>query len=138
MKLHIKKDGRLSDIQEEFNHYFPYLRLEFYRLPHIKKKLSPKNEKIDRFTPVILLVKLEEDKIIEFSEKITVGQFEALMNYEAGLFVQISRQSGRVWIETSYTDDWTLKEQNEQGKIMGSIHEVSSEKQANWEDWDNQ
>lgn len=138
MQLYIRKTGPLSDIQEEFSRYFPYLKIEFYRLPHTEKKLSPKNEKLDRYTPVSRVVKWENDKVIEFNEKMTVSQFEAMMDYEAGLFVQIARQSGRVWIETSYTDNWTLEEQNEQGKIMSSIHEASSEKQGDWEDWDNQ
>jgi hypothetical protein len=32
--------------------------------------------------------------------------------------VQVFRQSGRVWLETTRTDDWTLAEQNKQGEEL--------------------
>lgn len=134
MKLLIKKDGLISDIQKEFSILFPYLRIDFFRLPHTDKKLSPKNEKLGRFTPVNQLVKWNDDKVMEIDEGMTIGLFESVMEH-AGLFVQVLRQSGRVWIETSYTDDWTLGRQNKEGKMMSSIHDAESEKQADWDDW---
>ena len=129
MILHIKKEGLLSDIQKEFSNYFPYLRIDFFRLPHGEKKLSPKNEKLNRFTPISQLVTSTEDESLEINEKMTIGHFEALMEKQAGLFIQVFRKSGRVWIETSFTDDWTLELQNEEGKMMSSIHDISSESQ---------
>lgn len=138
MQLHIMKTGLLSDIQKEFSEYFPYLKIDFFRFPHTDKKLSPKDEKIDPAIPVDSLEIGGKDKILEINEKMTVGQFEAKIDYETGLFVQVSRKSGRVWLETSYTDNWTLEQQNEQGRMMSIIHEVPSEKQIEWDDWDNQ
>jgi len=135
MKLHIKKSGTISDIQKEFAGHFPYLRIDFFRLPHADKKLSPKSEKLDKYTPVGQMVKWNDDRIIEINEKMTINRFESLME-QLGMFVQVFRKSGRVWIETSYTDDWTLERQNEEGKMMSSIHEVGPEKQVDWDDWD--
>ena len=41
-----------------------------------------------------------------------------------GLSVQILRKSGKVWLGTTVTDNWTLKEQNEQGQILsGNVSE---------------
>lgn len=136
MELHIRKNELISDIQKEFSACFPYLRIDFFRFPHIEKKMSPKDEKLDRFTPVDHLVKWDDDKVIEISENMTVRQFESIMDQRCGLFVQVFRKSGRVWIETSSTDEWTLKRQNDEGEMMSSIHEASSEKPVDWDDWD--
>lgn len=138
MTLHIKTDGMIGDIQNEFNSYFPFLWIEFFRLPHSKKELSPKNDKINRFSPVNQLVKGDNARIVELNEKMTIRQFEALMAEQAGLNVQVLRKSGRVWIETSFTDDWSLEQQNEEGRVMSTIHDVSSRKQVDWDDWDEQ
>jgi hypothetical protein len=135
MKLHIRKNGLLSEIQEEFSAYFPYLRIDFYRFPHKDKKLSPKNENLDKFTPVNRLVKWNDDREVEIEEQMTIGQFEAAIEAQ-GLFVQVFRKSGRVWIETSYTDDWTLQKQNKEGEMLSSIHNIESKKQVDWDDWD--
>jgi hypothetical protein len=135
MKLNIQKDGQLVDIQNQFSEHFPYLRIDFYRFPHMDKKLSPKNESLDKYTPVSEVVKWNDDKIIEIDDQMTISQLESTME-QIGLFVQVFRKSGRVWIETSYTDDWSLQKQNEEGKMLGSIHDIDSEKQVDWDDWD--
>jgi len=135
MKLQIKKDALLRDIQKDFNRHFPFLRIAFFKLPHTDRELSPQNEELQRFTAVSELVKWTEDKVMEIDEEMTIGQFELTMK-QIGLFVQVFRKSGRVWIETSYTDDWSLQKQNEEGKMMSSIHDAESEKQNDWDDWD--
>jgi len=33
-----------------------------------------------------------------------------------GLFAEVFRKSGNVWIETSLTNDWTLQQQNLEGE----------------------
>jgi hypothetical protein len=136
MKLHIKKDGMLSDIQKEFNDYFPYLWIEFFSLPHKKKELSPKNDKLNKFSRIGGLVKLDNDKVVELNEKMTIIEFESLIAQQVNLNVQVLRKSGRIWLETSLTDDWTLEHQNEEGRMMSSIHDVSSEGQVEWDDWE--
>ena len=135
MKLNIQKNGQLVDIQRQFNEHFPYLRIDFYRFPHMDKKLSPKNESLDKYTSVSEIVKWNDDKVIEINDQMTISQLESIMG-QIGLFVQVLRKSGRVWIETSYTDDWSLQKQNEEGKMLSSIHDIDSEKQVDWDDWD--
>jgi hypothetical protein len=99
------------------------------------KKLSPKNESLDKYTSVSEIVKWNDDKVIEINDQMTISQLESIMG-QIGLFVQVLRKSGRVWIETSYTDDWSLQKQNEEGKMLSSIHDIDSEKQVDWDDWD--
>ena len=38
-----------------------------------------------------------------------------------GLGVQVFRKSGNVWLETTVTDSWTLKEQNDQGESLSEF-----------------
>src|SRR5690242_1360910 len=95
MTLHIKTDGVIGDIQTEFNSYFPFLWIDFFRLPHSKKELSPKDDKLNKFSPVNQLVKWDNDRIVELNEKMTIRQFEGLMAEQAGLNVQVLRKSDR-------------------------------------------
>jgi hypothetical protein len=37
------------------------------------------------------------------------------------LSVQVFRKSAGTWIETSVTDDWTLKQQNDEGKDLSDF-----------------
>lgn len=124
MKLHIQNSGLLNDIEKEFSGHFPYLRIDFYRFPHHKDgKLPPKGESLDKFTPVRQLVTWSGDKVVEVNHETTISQFEAAMK-QVELFIQVFRKSGRVWIGTSYTDDWSLQKQNEEGEMLSRIHDI--------------
>jgi hypothetical protein len=37
-----------------------------------------------------------------------------------GLSVQVFRKSGNVWLETSATDNWTLRQQNNEGAELST------------------
>ncbi|GAA4312426.1 hypothetical protein [Compostibacter hankyongensis] len=122
MELHIRVYSQVRDLQEDFNARFPYLRLEFFRYPHADKKLSSRGEEIDSSTPLSQLSK-SVPAVIEVNEKMTVSQTEKEFQERLGLFVQVLRKSGRIWIETSLTDHWTLEQQNSEGESMSSMHE---------------
>jgi len=47
-----------------------------------------------------------------------VSELEKIFLEDYGLNVQVFRNSGRVWLETTMTDDWTLAEQNRQGEEL--------------------
>ena len=48
----------------------------------------------------------------------TVGQLEKAFRERFGLNMQVSRKSGPVWLETTVTDKWTLRQQNEHGREL--------------------
>lgn len=137
MKFLIKKSGRVSDIQQEFNNLFPYLKIELFKNPHTYQELSPKNEMIDSLTPLGKLINCDA-KALDVDEKMTVGEFENLLQQECGLFVQVFRKSGRIWIGTSLTDTWTLEKQNKEGQLMSSIHDTPTKGQVDWNEWELQ
>ena len=50
------------------------------------------------------------------SDGMTVTDFENALMDQFGLSAQVFRRSGNLWLETTITDYWTLKQQNEHGR----------------------
>lgn len=109
----------ISELREEFSRHFPYLKLEFFEFdPNSGKAFSKKNLITnDRKT-------LGEIRHIHFSGPISidghqkVGTLEKNFREQFGMYVQVFRRSGKRWLETTITDQWTLAEQNRQGEEM--------------------
>jgi hypothetical protein len=121
MKLTINDKRKIFAIQEEFNQLFPYLKLEFFSKPHkpggaTSKKFMKNSSKT-----------LGECRTIHNTGKITITPQMAVSDLEQsfddiyGLGVQVFRQSGKVWLETTVTDHWTLEEQNQQGEALSKL-----------------
>ena len=121
MKLHIHHNDKLENLQRSFNTEFPFLKLEFFTRPHDKGKPTEKqflvNSKrtIDSCNP-----KLKE-ATITIPTAMTVQELEKLFQEDLGLYVQVFRKSGKVWLETTATDNWSLFKQNEEGQEL-SVH----------------
>ncbi len=61
---------------------------------------------------------------IDINRHRTVAAFEKEFYEKFGIAMQVSGKSGKIWIETSRTDDRTLKAQNQLGKTMSSPQSV--------------
>lgn len=118
MKIAINDHRKIFAIQEEFNTTFPYLKLEFFSKPHKLGGASPK-----------ALVKhnsvtLGECRTVHHKGDITIVPDMTVFDLEQnfgdvyGLGVQVFRKSGKSWLETTVTDNWTLAEQNKQGEEL--------------------
>jgi hypothetical protein len=120
MQIGIKPDTVVLDIQKEFNSYYPYLKLEFYRnLPPLNKP-SPKAEKINPGEAFRKISRAHEGGIINIDRKRTVSELVLDFWTTLGLSVQVFRKSGNLWIETSLTDSWTLAKQNTIGESFST------------------
>jgi hypothetical protein len=119
MKIIIEETKSLGQIQNEFNHSFPFLRLEF--LPKNHKSGSGSGSKAGKDRNSILkdYRKLKSGQI-EMDDDMTVGELEKQFNNLYGLNAQVFRRSGKLWLETTATDNWTLSYQNEQGKELST------------------
>ncbi|HEY0031037.1 MAG TPA: hypothetical protein VGC65_09785 [Bacteroidia bacterium] len=121
MQLLINDSRKIINVQEEFNTIFPYLRLEFFALPHKRgggsdKKLIKENSKTFgecRST--------HTKGNITITPQMTVNDLEQQFSTIYGLFVQVFRKSGKVWLETTVTDGWSLEEQNQQGEALSKM-----------------
>jgi hypothetical protein len=110
MGITINDNRKITAIQEEFNSLFPYLKIEF--LLHkqvgliVKKLIKPSNTTLGECRTV------HENGTIIITPNMTVADLEQKFSDIYGMKVQILRQSGKAWLETTVTDKWTLEEQN--------------------------
>lgn len=111
MKITINDHRKISEIQEEFNRHFPYLRLGFSFKPLISE--NTKLNECCRFC---------KDGTISITPDMTVSDLELSFYNHYGLIVQVLRKSGKAWLETTVTDGWTLRKQNEQGEALSKIY----------------
>lgn len=115
MKLVINDQRKIFAIQEEFNNLFPYLKLEFFAKPHQKGGPSPKKFMKHGGETLGECRTLHNSGELTISPAMTVADLEAHFSDVYGLSVQVFRKSGKSWLETTVTDQWTLEEQNRQG-----------------------
>jgi hypothetical protein len=120
MQIGIKPDTVVLDIQKEFNSYYPYLKLEFYRNHPPLNKPSPKAEKINPGETYKKISRSNEGGIINIDRKRTVSELVLDFWTNLGLSVLVFRKSGNLWIETSLTDSWTLAKQNTIGESFST------------------
>jgi hypothetical protein len=120
MILQINKESSLKNIQRQFNAYYPFLKIEFF------KKL-PANEplyKAQLFSAADLVNYIdgvkEEHTNIDVSRDKTISDVEKDFERFFGISVHVFRKSGNVWVETTLTNDWSLEDQNEEGKQISS------------------
>jgi hypothetical protein len=107
---------KMKDIEEQFNHAFPYLHLSITDCkkasePSPRQAIETGNESnIGQFSPS----ELDSNRIID--ETMTVEQLESILLHQFGCNAKVYRRSGNVWLQTKFTNGWTLKEQNQMGK----------------------
>jgi len=114
----INDNRKIFSIQEEFNAEFPFLKIDFYAKSN--RHGGPSSEKIvEKSSKTIGDCRTtHENGTITISQNMTVAELESLFNNEYGLKINISRKSGKSWIETNVTNNWTLEKQNDQGRIL--------------------
>lgn len=118
MEIVIRDDRKISSILEEFNTAFPYLRLEFFiKSNKLGSAFSKKFVNQDGKTLGECRV-LKTKGSIKITPDMTVVDLEKGFMELYGLGVEVFRQSGKIWLETTVTDGWTLEEQNKQGESL--------------------
>lgn len=116
MQLRIAPVRPISEIQNEFSNKFPYLKLEFFQnklnqQPDFSpKQIIPRQKKLGNIQLSIA------DGYIDIKPEMKVKDLEKKFKEDFSLSVQVFRRSGNVWLQTSMTDDWTLRQQNEHGR----------------------
>ena len=112
MHLHLTKDSRIADIQQQFNVCYPYLKLQFSAqhihvgATHVKRSLIPSDTLLRSITH------MEFPCQIDIDQSMTVARLERCFEQKTGLHVQVFRSSGSLWLITTATDQWSLEKQN--------------------------
>lgn len=121
MVLTINDNHKLSEVKDEFNAVFPYLKLEFFKHKHDVKKSNHKDDMLSADLTFKKVRKKHTEGMIVVRENMSVANLEQLFQDVFGISAQVFRKSGRSWIETSVTDDWSLKRQNEEGRELSCL-----------------
>lgn len=133
MNIIINAGTKVSEIKKQFSDVYPYLKIEFFKRPHAKNKLSSEMDRIVSDKPIALITKVSTDANIDISGKRTVLQVEQDFWKTFGLSVQVFRKAMNMWIETTLTDSWTLESQNSEGKMF-STSEFNDNSEQQFED----
>jgi hypothetical protein len=123
MYLEINGERLISDIQQDFGAVYPFLKIEFFRNGNIRRDRYPVNKLIPATQPVKTAWHYKQEKgQLTLSDGMTVTDFENALMDQFGLSAQVFRRSGNIWLATSITDYWTLKQQNEHGREITVGH----------------
>ena len=116
MELQIHSNRYLWEIQKDFSEQFSFLKIEFFSKPQLSEKPFTAKNIISNQRRVSDLAKNSIDSTISIYEEMSVSELERLFNDQCNLSVQVFRRSGNIWLETTMTDGWSLRQQNEHGK----------------------
>ncbi len=124
MKLDLTPDTTIGEIQGAFSTLFPNLKLAFFSKPHKAYKSSAAKFLIQEKDKLLseLTALLTEPKSMMLEINMPVWQVERLFEEEYGLHVQVFRRSGKIWLETSRTDDLTLEQQEAKAIAGDHVH----------------
>jgi len=114
--MQIKRNRTVGDLQNDFSGIFPYLKLEFYRLTNGSLGSTIRQKLIK--TTSLNTVGNQKEGEIEVTDIMTVEHLEKSFLERFGMIVQVSRKSGTIWLETTMTDNWALKQQNDHGREL--------------------
>jgi hypothetical protein len=118
MMLDISQNRTISEVQNDFNSEYPFLKLEFYKLQKLDETLAVRKH-LDKAIS-LKVAGVKKGGMFEVNERLTVKEFEKSLLQDYGLVVQVSRKSGMMWLETTHTDNWTLVKQNEYGREIST------------------
>ncbi len=117
MIIEIYDSQSLNEISNLFNNIYPFLKIEFYKKPHLWQEESSIANQLDLNLTVSEISKKKNHTgymEIHFWQK--TGVIERYLKNRFGLNAQIFRLHGDEWVQTVGTDELTLEEQNEIGR----------------------
>ncbi len=109
---------KIKDLQEEFSNIYPYLRIEFaepLQPGRTRGRLDTIRRSDARFRNS---THTAENNTIRITPDTTISNLEDTFREHFGVGIQVFRKSGKVWLETTMTDHWTLQEQSVQAEAL--------------------
>lgn len=131
MKLQIKPQTTLAEIQNKFQKAFPLLKIEFFKKPHRIGQPSPKKDLVNNGLTVSSVT--DNHGEISINGKMKISELEQQLREKFGLNIQVFCKMGTTWIQTSKTDNMTLEEQQisakgAQTKYTYSLNTITNER----------
>jgi hypothetical protein len=113
MHIEINDNTTIREIQDTFSDYFPNLQIRFYDTPHKKYEASAEEDQVYTARTIGDIKKTHISALLEIQPRYKVAQVEREFMDRFGLSVQVLSKNGDNWVQTTGTDDFTLKELNE-------------------------
>ncbi|MFT3826998.1 MAG: hypothetical protein QM731_23945 [Chitinophagaceae bacterium] len=121
----MQADKTVAEIQQEFSSNYPFLKVEFFRKEPPANTLRKQLYHLSLKRAAAGNFKSGE---LEISDIMTVRELEEQFYTRFGLAVQVFRKSGKLWLETTMTDNWTLKQQNDHGEEIAIAFRTKDER----------
>ena len=130
MRIELSPNRKLTELKKDFNTLFSFLKLEFYANAHKDFELSNHADLLDDDLVLSEIGFTQNGSVFyEFSDNTTVKEMEQYWKTELGLNIQVFKFFAGVWIETSKTDHWSLRQQSEMCGSASDPNEIfTSEK----------
>ncbi|HEX5653047.1 MAG TPA: hypothetical protein VFX58_08235, partial [Chitinophagaceae bacterium] len=126
MYLNITPSRLISEVQKDFNAEFPFLKIEFFKKRPVGQPefsaagMLPANQKIG------LAQTIAVDGGIDIGPEMKVKELERIFKDRFDLKAQVFRLSGNIWLETTMTDNWSLRQQNEHGREISEGKKIKN------------
>ncbi len=112
---------KASDLIKQFSEIYPFLRLEIYY-----KGGEMSDAVHNRFLEDIADKKTIEN--FEIIPEMKVVEVEEIFWKKMDLQVSIFRKAGKTWLESSFTNYWSLERQNNLGRGMNDFMDFELQK----------
>ncbi len=116
----------IREVQKEFNKKFPFLMLEFYKEAHTAKEGSPDSIKWGSEESIGSIRKIHNTGDLSIGDDQKISELESNLLEQYGLSAQVFYKSGNLWLQTTATDEWTLKQQNDRAESFTKFQENKS------------
>ena len=120
MTLTIDGTRTIGEMQQDFNAAYPYLKIEFFKSMNGRSGQPSIKNMLSHSLKIKEARRQQHDGSLELSDMMKVGDLEKIFREQYGLNVQVFRKSANVWLETTMTDTWTLKQQNDHGREIST------------------
>ena len=121
MQLKITATQTIGQVKDAFHKLLPFVKIEFFHHAHSQGEGSPKADMIRGDVRIADLIEGHDQGTIEFNESNLVYELEEKLQNYFGLNVQIFRKSGKLWLESTISDNWTLEKVRKEAEEFESI-----------------
>jgi hypothetical protein len=115
--LSISNSTKFKEIKSWFSSTFPSLKIELYKNSHETGKGNSNSELLNEDKPLSDFGYSSGYNEIVIYEDYSTNLVEHIFKTKLNLNVQIFRLNKDIWIQTTATDKWTLREQMDRSKF---------------------
>jgi hypothetical protein len=121
MLVEINELLTVRDIQHRFRELFPFLKIEFFNKAHKQEKPSAGKDQIVHDKTIGEISSKHKTGTLDIEPTSIVSDIEQAFKTKFGLNIQIFRNMHGTWIQTTGTDNLTLREQNDMGERSQAV-----------------